>query len=82
MQWSRNFQKYVVRILKKFPRDDYCCYRDECSLLEYIRKQLNYLHTTITPFFATKSHDKTNNVVTKVNLHSYGLIKERKQLLL
>ena len=27
VQWSVNFQKYVVRILKKFPRDDYYCYR-------------------------------------------------------
>ena len=65
VQWSVNFQKYVVRVLKNFPKDDYYCHRDECSLLEYIRKQLNYIHTTIIPFFAAKSYDDTNNVVTK-----------------
>ena len=65
VQWSVNFQKHVFRILKNFRRDNYYCYRDEFSLLEYIRKQLNYRHTTIIPFFATKSHDNTNNVVSK-----------------
>ena len=80
MQWSRNFQKYVVRILKKFPRDDCYCYCDECSLLEYIWKQLNYLHTTIIPFFATKSHDNTNNVVTKDKLTQLWFNKRKKEI--
>ena len=78
MQWSINFQKYVVRILKKFPRNDYYCYRDACSLLEYIRKQLNYIHATIIPFFATKSHDDTNNVVTKHKLIQLWFNKRNK----
>ena len=78
----RNFQKYVVRILKKFPKDDYCCYYDECSLLKYIRKQLNYIHTTIIPFFATKSHDNTNNVVTKDKLIQLWFNKRKKAIVI
>ena len=80
MQWSVKFQKYVVRILKKFPRDDYCCYLDECSLLEYTRKELNYIHTTVIPFFATKSHDNTNKVVTKDKLIQLWFNKRKKAI--
>ena len=80
MQWSVKFQKYVVRILKKFPRDDYCCYLDECSLLEYARKELNYIHTTVIPFFATKSHDNTNKVVTKDKLIQLWFYKRKKAI--
>ena len=62
VQWSVNFQIFVVFVLKKFPRDAYYCYHDEYSLLEHIRKQLDCIHTPIIQLFDTKSHDNTNNV--------------------
>ena len=52
----------------------------QCSLLEYIRKQSNYIHTTIIPFFATKSHDNTNNVVTKDKLTQLWFNKRKKAI--
>ena len=52
----------------------------QCSLLEYIRKQSNYIHTTIIPFFATKSHNNTNNVVTKDKLIQLWFNKRRKAI--
>ena len=74
-----NISLQNVHILKKFSRDDYC-YCDECSLLEFIRKQLNYIHPTIIAFFATKSHDNRNNVVTKDKLIQLWFNKRKKAI--
>ena len=75
-----NFLKYVCRILKKFPRDDNYCYRHEGSHLKFIEKQLTYIHKTIIPFFATKSHDNRNNDVTKDKLIQLWLNKRKKAI--
>ena len=68
--WSINFQRYVCRILRTFPRDvNYRCENENCQI-DYIHKQLEYIRQTIRPFFALKAsnHRNANNAVPRDKL--------------
>ena len=79
--WSVALQRYAARVVKTYPRNDEYSIQSANNTLDYIKNQLEFIKTTISPFFSIKNAAANDsNKVSKEKLVDLWLNRRKKAI--